>query len=38
MGCCDEHRLVEKELKWLKAPKKTKGRNERLAEIAEGEN
>ena len=25
MGCCDEHWLVEKELKWLKAPKKDKG-------------
>jgi hypothetical protein len=28
MARSDEHRLVEKELKWLKAPKKTKGRNE----------
>ncbi|KAG6912376.1 hypothetical protein DXG01_015053, partial [Tephrocybe rancida] len=32
---CDEHRLIEKELHWLKAPKNTKGRTERLAEIAE---
>ena len=38
MARSDEHRLVEKELKWLKAPKKTKGRNERLAEIAKEEN
>ena len=37
MSHSDEYRLVEKELKWLKAPKKTKGRNERLAEIAEEE-
>jgi len=31
----DEHRLVEKELSLLKAPAKTKGRTERLAQIAE---
>lgn len=35
MGHSDEHRLVEKELRWLKAPAQTKGRSERLAEIAE---
>ena len=35
MSRVDEHRLVEKELKWLKAPANTKGRTERLAEIAE---
>ena len=29
---------MEKELKWLKAPKKTKGCSERLAKIAEEEN
>ena len=28
MSHSDEYRLVEKELKWLKAPKKTKGYNE----------
>jgi hypothetical protein len=33
MSHSDEYRLVEKELKWLKAPKKTKGRNERLETI-----
>ena len=33
MARSDEHRLVEKELKWLRAPKKTKGHNE-LAKIA----
>ena len=37
MSRSDEQRLVEKELKWLKAPAKTKGRTERLAEIAEEE-
>lgn len=37
MSRTDEHRLVEKELRWLKAPAKTKGRSERLAEIAEEE-
>jgi hypothetical protein len=34
MSRVDEHRLVEKELKWLKTPANTKGRTERLAEIA----
>jgi SWIM zinc finger len=37
MSHVDEHRLIEKELRWLKAPAKTKGRTERLAEIAEEE-
>lgn len=35
MSRIDEHRLVEKELRWLKTPANTKGRTERLAEIAE---
>ena len=38
MAQSDEHWLVEKELKWLKAPKKTKGHNEQLAKIAKEEN
>jgi len=33
----DEYRLVEKQLDWLKKPKKTKGRTERLAELDEEE-
>ncbi|KAG6904192.1 hypothetical protein DXG01_011819, partial [Tephrocybe rancida] len=33
----DEHRMTEKELHYLKAPKNTKGRSERLAQIAEEE-
>jgi hypothetical protein len=38
MSRCDEHRLVEKQLEWLKKTKKTKGRAERLAELDEEEN
>ena len=37
MSHCDEHRLVEKQLDWLKKPKKTKGRTEQLAELDEEE-
>ena len=37
MSCTDEHRLVMKELKLWKTPANTKGRAERLAEIAEEE-
>ena len=37
MSHSDEYCLGEKELKWLKAPKKTKGHNKRLAEITEEE-
>lgn len=33
MSNCDEHRLTEKQLKWLKAPKNTKGRAECLAQL-----
>ncbi|KAF8222414.1 hypothetical protein L208DRAFT_1187880, partial [Tricholoma matsutake] len=33
MSHSDEYRLVKKELKWLKARRKTKGHNERLVEI-----
>ena len=37
MSHCDEHRLIERQLKWYKAPKKTKGWNEWLAQLAEEE-
>ena len=37
MSHSDEYCLI-KELKWLKAPKTTKGRSEQLAEIADEEN
>jgi SWIM zinc finger len=37
MSQSDEHRQVEKELRWLKAPAKTKGCTEHLAEIVEEE-
>ncbi|KAF8238522.1 hypothetical protein L208DRAFT_1207351, partial [Tricholoma matsutake] len=33
MSNCDEHCLTEKQLKWLKAPKNTKGCAERLAQL-----
>lgn len=33
LGKTDEHRLVEKELEWLRKPNTTKGRTERLAQI-----
>jgi SWIM zinc finger len=35
MSRVDEHHLIKKELRWLKAPANTKGRTKRLAEIAE---
>jgi hypothetical protein len=38
MSKSDEHRRMEKELKWLNAPTNAKGRAERLAEMAEEEN
>ena len=38
LGKTDEHRLVEKELEWLRKPKKTKGRTERLTQIEEEKN
>jgi hypothetical protein len=38
LGKTDEHRLVEKELEWLRKPKKTKGRAERLTQIEEEKN
>ena len=38
MSHCNEHRLVEKQLEWLKKPKKTKGRAEQLAQLDEEEN
>jgi hypothetical protein len=37
MSHCDEHWLVEKQLDWLKKPKKTKGRTEQLAKLDEEE-
>jgi hypothetical protein len=33
MSNCDKHRLTEKQLKWLKAPKNTKGCAECLAQL-----
>ncbi|KAJ7678816.1 hypothetical protein B0H17DRAFT_1139210 [Mycena rosella] len=37
MDRTDEHRLVEKQLKWLRAPKNTKGRDEHLQLLEEEE-
>jgi hypothetical protein len=37
MSKTDEQRVVEKQLKWLRKPAKTKGRTERLAELDEEE-
>ena len=38
MSHCDKHRLVEKQLEWLKKPKKMKGCTEQLAKLDEEEN
>lgn len=38
MSLDDEHRVVMKQLEWLKKSKKTKGRAERLAQLDEEEN